>query len=183
MSGEVGPVSGDQEQALTALLAARGGALHGYAVTLCRDEALARDLVQDALVGVLSRRSGADDIIKLEAYLKSAMVRRYVDLARRRRRWAQIRHLVVRRSEIESFDRGVELRLDLDRALTELSPQQRAVVIRFYYDDEPITRIAAELGCSIGSVKRYLSDARARLAMLVRDETRATEGVAGHADT
>ena len=43
------------ENELTELATSRGGALVGYAYSLCRDRAQAEDLVQDALVKVFSR--------------------------------------------------------------------------------------------------------------------------------
>jgi RNA polymerase sigma factor (sigma-70 family) len=52
-------------------------------------------------------------------------------------------------------------------ALRSLSPRQRACVVLRFYEDLPVTEVAARLGCSEGTVKRHLSDAMTRLADLV----------------
>ena len=49
-------------------------------------------------------------------------------------------------------------------ALNGLSPRQRACVVLRYYEDLPVAQVAAVLGVAEGAVKRYLSEAMARLA-------------------
>ncbi|MEK8226011.1 sigma factor-like helix-turn-helix DNA-binding protein [Oerskovia sp. M15] len=45
------------------------------------------------------------------------------------------------------------------KALAGLTPRQRACVVLRYYEDLTVPRIAEELGCAEGTVKRHLSDA------------------------
>lgn len=151
---------------LSNLLIVRGQSLHAYAAALCRDASEGRDLLQDVLVSVLSRRRGVDDIAELEAFVRSALVRRYIDRRRREQRFGRLRHLLVAAPTDRGVEREhVETRVDVLRALELLSPMQRAAVLRFYYDDQPISVIAAELRCSEGNVKRHLADARLRLSV------------------
>lgn len=58
---------------------------------------------------------------------------------------------------------------DLRSALAMLSPRQRACVVLHYYEDLSVAQVAEVLGCAPGAVKRYLSDARARLEPLLSD--------------
>ncbi|WP_284329353.1 RNA polymerase sigma factor [Demequina litorisediminis] len=54
--------------------------------------------------------------------------------------------------------------LDVRAALARLSPRERACIVLRFYDDLTVPAIAERLGLAEGTVKRYLSDASARLA-------------------
>jgi RNA polymerase sigma-70 factor (sigma-E family) len=155
-------VVADWEQAFRALLATRGGALRSYAYLLTGDTASAGDLVQEALTRVFGRRRVGGDIDQLEAYVRRAMLNQYVDSRRRLARWNATRHLLVDppHHDDDRFAVADEVR----RALSTLSPKQRACVVLRYYEDLTVPEIADELGCAEGTVKRHLSDARTKLA-------------------
>jgi RNA polymerase sigma-70 factor (ECF subfamily) len=55
-------------------------------------------------------------------------------------------------------------RVDLERALSGLSPRQREAIVLHYYLDLPIADIAKALGVAEGTVKTTLHRARASLA-------------------
>ena len=57
--------------------------------------------------------------------------------------------------------------LDLERAITRLSPRQRTAVDLYYFVDLDVATIAEVMGCAPGTVKATLSQARARLRDLV----------------
>jgi RNA polymerase sigma factor (sigma-70 family) len=61
----------------------------------------------------------------------------------------------------------LDARMDVDRALTSLSARQRLAVDCYYFADLSIADTAAVMGCSEGTVKSTLSDARARLRTLL----------------
>jgi RNA polymerase sigma factor (sigma-70 family) len=61
--------------------------------------------------------------------------------------------------------------VDIERALQRLTDRQRLAVSLFYYIGLPVAEIATVMGCSPGTVKSTLSDARGRLRIdLDRDE-------------
>lgn len=60
--------------------------------------------------------------------------------------------------------------LDLERAIAELSPRQRAAVDLYYFVDLDVAAIATVMGCAPGTVKATLSQARTRLRELVGDD-------------
>ena len=73
------------------------------------------------------------------------------------------------RSHDRSFERDatspdVDTQVDVQRALATLSPRERACVVLRYYDDCTVQQVAVQLGIADGTVKRYLSDAAAKLA-------------------
>ena len=60
-------------------------------------------------------------------------------------------------------DVGLPLRLDVAAAISKLSPRQRLAVDCFYFVGLSVDETARVMGCSEGTVKSTLSDARARL--------------------
>jgi DNA-directed RNA polymerase specialized sigma24 family protein len=72
------------------------------------------------------------------------------------------------RDDVELFDVSVapgdlDGDVDLRRALTRLTRRQRTAVELHYYLGVPVADVADVLGCSAGTVKLTLSDARALL--------------------
>ncbi len=57
-----------------------------------------------------------------------------------------------------------ELRIDLHRALDDLSRRQREVIVLRFLADLPEADVAKALGCSVGSVKQHASRGLASLA-------------------
>ncbi len=158
-------MAGRQADAMVALATSRGRALTGYAYLLTGSVADAEDLVQEALIKVFLRRPGAEPVT--EAYVRRAILTLYVDGYRRRRRWLAAQHLLVRGETTPAHDAAVEARTDVQRALAQLPPQQRACVVLRYYEDLTAEGIADRLGLATGTVKRYLSVATARLESLL----------------
>ena len=52
----------------------------------------------------------------------------------------------------------------------KLTPRERACVVLRYYEDLKVDDIAEWLGISAGAVKRYLSDALAKLAVTLTED-------------
>lgn len=136
----------------------RGSALLRYAYLLTGDAAAAEELVQDALVGVLARGGRLRDPGAVEGYVRRAILTRYIDGYRRRRRWRDVRHLLVAPASTDGPSAGVDSRTDVMAALAGLSPRVRACVVLRYYEDLSVGETAEQLGLSAGAVKRYTSD-------------------------
>jgi len=72
-------------------------------------------------------------------------------------------------SEADQATLNSSLREEIDRALLQLSPQQRVVFILKHYEGKKIKDIALILDCTEGTVKRYLFRATRKLqTILVR---------------
>src|SRR5690606_4667242 len=99
----------------------------------------------------------------VERYVRSTMLRLYVDGYRRRRRWFELRHKVAAPDQVDPVDALTAAQLDVRRALAGLPRRERACVVLRYYDDLTVPGIAAELDLAEGTVKRYLSQGIARL--------------------
>lgn len=170
---------------LEMLAAQRGGALVGYAYTLCGDVRQAEDLVQEALVKYCSRlvrpggRRGraapgmhtvsldgrAQDsaartpVEYAEAYVRRTVLNLYLDGWRRTKKWADIEPRVATDDRVRFPDSGITARADIVHALTRLTPRQRACVVLRYFEDMTIDQVADTLGNAPGTVKRHLHDA------------------------
>ena len=168
------------EQDMERLARERGSALVGYAFLLTGDLHAAQDLVQEALIQTFSRRT-RDDVGFLEAYVRRAILNGYLNARRRSLRWGDRLHLVATAEHAGgpggAPDAIVADRADVHAALARLSPRERACVVLRHFEDLPIHEIAIRLDLSDGAVKRYLSDARRRLAPLLGDADREREDV------
>lgn len=148
----------------TSLVRQRGAALTRYAWLLTGDADDAADLVQEALVNTFGRVRTTFTLGAAEAYVRRAMLNTFLDSGRRRTRWRRVAHLQAVPDVRESPAQASELRLDLWRELARLTPRERACLVLRYYEDLLVDDIAAELGISAGTVKRYLSDGLAKMA-------------------
>lgn len=157
---------------LEAFFQARGRPLYRYAYALCLNEADAQDLVQEALARTFGFGRRIDpDSPAAESYVKTVMLRLFIDGSRRGRRWASVQHLLAaREDEPDRAPDDTLDSLDLGTAMAALPPRQRACVLLYYYDDQPVAVIAQRLRINEGNVKRTLSDARARLRGLLSPE-------------
>jgi len=152
------------DEALSALAAARGGSLAQFGFLLTGDAQDARDLVQEALMRVYARSQRGGDPAATEAYVRAAMLNRFLDGRRRHARLQRLRPLLLPPPPLPDHGDVVDAHVDLLRALRRLSPRQRSCVVLHYYADLPVAGVAEQLNCRPGTVKRHLSDAMAALS-------------------
>jgi RNA polymerase sigma factor (sigma-70 family) len=149
------------------LITKRGSHLVAYAAMLTSRDGDAEDLVQDALVKCFSRRRSIASVGEAEGYVRHAMQTIAIDRARAR--GTRVR-AVVRAFSRDPVGADLDAGLDVRLALRELAPRERLCIVMRYFDDLAVAQIAERLGLADGTVKRYLSNATARLAPLL-DET------------
>ncbi|MFK0192495.1 SigE family RNA polymerase sigma factor [Kitasatospora sp. NPDC090308] len=129
------------------------------ATLIAGDRHRGEELLQDCLVKlyVRWRRTRTDDP---HAYLRRMLVNNHISWWRRRRR-----ELLI--AEPPDAPTGgptaPEASDELYRALRELPPRQRAVVVLRHFEDLSEKDTAAILGCSVGTVKSQHFRAVARL--------------------
>ncbi len=162
------PQTAAWERTVAELVAHRGDALLRYAGLLCGDRDDAADLVQEALVKTFGRLRNGFGVDSAEAYVRRAILTTHLDAARRRTRWRRVAPLEYLPERREPDPLTTDTKLDLHGQLRRLSPRERACVVLRYYDDLKVDDIAATLGISSGAVKRYLSDALAKLAVAMQ---------------
>lgn len=152
------------EEVLDEIVRTRRRALVGYAYLLTGDVTDAEDLVQDALFRTFRRGRVATDFALAESYVRRAILTGFLDGTRRRSRWDGVRHLLAPPAPTDRVEPVVEARVDVVEALGALAPRERACVVLRYFSDLTVHDVAERLSLSEGTVKRYLSDANAKLA-------------------
>jgi RNA polymerase sigma-70 factor (ECF subfamily) len=145
------------------VVATRYPSLVAYGVLLTANRADSEDLVQDALVKVFSRIRTLPNAAAADQYVRRAMLTIYLDGARRDSLWRRIRGAVASDGAVAGPEHSVAAGTDVRAALAALSPRERTCVVLRHFDDMTVAQIADEVGLAEGSVKRYLSDAMAKL--------------------
>ncbi len=119
------------------------------------------DVVQEALVRAWRKRDQYDPGRGTVATWLLAITADQARRARRRRRpYALL-------GEINVPGRWPDDRVDVEAAVARLPTRQKLAVDCFYFVDLSVAETAAVMGCSEGTVKSTLSDARKRLRALL----------------
>lgn len=141
----------DRDIAFAEYFAARSSAMRATAFLLCGDWHRAEDLVQTTFTKLYLRWNRVQRHEALDPYVRKALVSAFIDEGRwgwwRRERPHE--HRFERAAEPEPSDD----RVTLMRALAQVPPRQRAVLVLRYWQDLSVDDTAAALGCSPGTVK------------------------------
>jgi len=143
--------------------------LRRYARALARDVATADDLVQDCLARALGKLHLWQEGTDLRAWLFTILHNQYVNQVRR----AVREGATVGLSETEPMltraphqGKRLELR-DLERAITKLPEEQRAVILLVGLEGMRYEEVAEVLGVPVGTVRSRLSRGREALRRLM----------------
>ena len=169
--------AGDAD-AFTRLIERRQDALYRTAWAILREDADARDGLQEACVSAWRELPRLRDVDRFDAWLTRIIVNRCRTMlrARRRHRVRQIDIDIADESGMapigpEEGDALAE-REAIQRAFRHLSPDQRAVIVLYYLEERSIREVGAVLGAPEGTVKWRLFRARAALAKALTREDR-----------
>lgn len=157
-------------QAMETVVRERRPALVGYAYLLTGSRSEAEDLVQEAIVRTFARGRTKTSVREAEAYIKRAMANDAINRLRHRIVVESRQPVLATAGSAPSHDTEVLARADIATALDTLSPRERTVAVLKYMDDLTIAQIAAILRLNEGTVKRYLSNAAARLRDLLGED-------------
>ncbi len=181
----VAEAAAGREQGLAGLYDLYGRRAYGLALRVVRDETLAADAVQEAFLTVW--RSAADyrrERGTPSTWILTIVHRRAVDIVRREQR----RRVDAVEEEEEpagdATDETVLARVEgerVRRALAQLAPVQRRVLVLAYYGGFTQAEIAAELGVPLGTIKSRMFTALSRLRSLLQDGG-VSSGRSGGAD-
>lgn len=161
------------EQALAILIERHQRPLLGYLFNMLNgDLMLAEDMLQETFVRVLRRIS----IYQPTRPFKSWLYTIATNLVRDHFKRADTRKTVTAPDRLEHTTAGPEASV-LDKenrhrirwALSQLSPQHRAVILLRYYHEMPLSSIAATLGIPVGTVKSRISNSLKKLRHFLED--------------
>lgn len=146
--------------------------LRRAAYLLCRDWHTADDLVAVTIGKLYRNWSRAQRVTHLDAYVRTILVRSWLD--ERRRPWRR-EHVTDDVPDRPTNDRADTIdRMTLLDLLGELTPRRRAAVVLRFYFDLSVDESAEVLGCSAGTVKSLT--ARGLEAMRTRAAALSTSG-------
>jgi RNA polymerase sigma-70 factor (sigma-E family) len=145
------------------------GPLTRFAGALTGDQALAEDVLSDALLKVARRWRRISGMHNAGAYVRRVVVSTYLSDRRKHQRRATEPAADLATLDTPSPDASASViaRDEVERLLATLPPRQRAAIVLRYLFDETDEEIAETLGCTTGTVRSHLSHARAALRLAV----------------
>jgi RNA polymerase sigma factor (sigma-70 family) len=141
---------------------------------ILREPELARDAVQEAFISAWRDLPGLRDPDRFEAWLFRLTVHSCLRMARRRRRAIEVDIGAVDLPAGTNFAGAVDDRDQLDRALRQLEPDRRALVVMHIYLGLPLPEVARQLGIPLGTAKSRLSRSLAVLRVVIKGEVDTT---------
>jgi RNA polymerase sigma-70 factor (sigma-E family) len=147
----------------TEFVAARLQALRRIAFLLCHDWHHADDLVQLTITRLYVHWHRVGVMDNPEAYTRKILVRQF--LRERGSGWARKVSLPGEVPEWLEVGNDQDDAIDVNAALADLPPRQRATLVLRYYCDQTVDQVAEVLGCSAGTVKSQTSKGLASLRL------------------
>ena len=152
------------------------------AVLVCRDAALAEDIVQAAFVRAYERSHQVDPARPFGPWFLRGVVNDALKAVTRRRSVPldpaalPLSHAASREPGPEELLAAAETQAAVWAAIERLTPTQRAAVVLRYYLDLSDAEVARRLTLPPGTVRRRLHDARRRLRQLLPAWVRPAAG-------
>ncbi|WP_062429998.1 SigE family RNA polymerase sigma factor [Herbidospora daliensis] len=143
--------SSARDDEFTDYVSARSAWLRQVAFLLCGDWHGADELLQVAVTRLYLNWSRVRAVENPDGYARTVLVNAY--LAERRSSWVRRVIPFTGDEERPAADGDLDGVLDLRRALADLPPRQRAVLVLRYYCDLSVEETAVTLRCSQGNVK------------------------------
>jgi len=128
---------------------------------MLRDHGRAEEITQDAFVQLLLNWPKVSRYERPDAWVRRVAIRLATRSARRERLFALLRLDVAEPATAPGSHH------DLPAAIRRLSMSQRAAIVLHYYEDRPVSDIAAILGCAEPTARVHLHRGRRRLAELL----------------
>ena len=182
---EFEPPSSEQTAFLEQAIQQYGKAIYNFAYRLTRNEADAHDLTQDAYLRVYRAWRSFQPGTSFLSWVYRILTNLYRDELRRRK--GRYQEEIPEDNAPQEFggdrplavapvDDYVERQLSepVSKALAELSPDQRAVVVLADVEEYSYQEIAEIVGCSVGTVRSRLHRARNQLRKFVIEYSKAS---------
>ena len=160
-----------RERAFKAELTRLIPALRGYARNLCRDEALADDLVQDTMLRAWAARDRFRAGTSMKAWTHTILRNGYLSRVRRNRfagAWDE-RMLDTLLVAPPAQEAGLHLR-DVARGLARLPVAQRDVLVMVGAEEVTYERTAELCGAPLGTIKSRVARGRAALTRYIEGD-------------
>ncbi len=157
--------------AFSVLAASSVDRLYAVAYRIMRDPDLASEATQQALLEAWRDVRSLRDPGRWEAWTYRLVVHACSASRRSERRYADAVYVLRERpSTIESAERWIADRDELERAFRRLPVEQRAIVILHYYVGLRLTEVADALGIPAGTARSRLHHATVRMRQAVLND-------------
>jgi RNA polymerase sigma-70 factor, ECF subfamily len=169
---------GDRE-AFGALVGMISDRMYGLAARILRDNDLAEDAYQSALINAWRQLPSLRDPDRFEGWVRKVLIHACYAEARRRRSWtANVRVLPVDGPAGVDELVSIDDRDRLDRAFRRLSIEQRTVFVLHHHEGRSLVEIAESLDIPAGTARSRLHYATRvlRAAIDADDRPVASEG-------
>jgi len=130
--------------------------LRAVASLILHDASLADDAMQETLVRVWRDLPRLRDVDCFDGWLHSVLAHTCLDLIKRERRVRHLRQLPLTLADRQHLEAEVADRDAVDRALAQLKPPQRAVLVLRHYAGYSPPEVAEILGVPLGTAKSRL---------------------------
>jgi RNA polymerase sigma-70 factor (ECF subfamily) len=154
--------------------------LYAAARLILIDQHRAEDATQEALLAAWRDLKGLRDPDRFDPWLRRILVNACYREARKDQSWrrAQARIELAPGATPDPADRTVD-RDVVDRAMSSLEPEQRALIVLHFYLRLPVAETAQTLGIPTGTVKSRLSRATTRMRANLDSEARRATAEGG----
>ena len=142
-----------RRKAFDDLVDARSPALLRTAYLLTGDWSSAEDLLQSAFAKTWFRWKRIEDPQAGESYVRQVMYTTYCKWYRRKWRGEISTGFLPDTQAVADAYSRIDEQDGLGRALAELTPKTRAILVLRFFEDLTEAQVAHTLGCSIGTVK------------------------------
>lgn len=143
--------------------------LWGYLYRLCGKPSLADDILQDAYCRFLQADLREAELPQLRAYLYRIASNLLTDHYRKTGRESSLEDRPERAAPESNLAENTMRRTDLQRALLQVSPNERVMLWMAYVEGSAHKEIARRLGLKEKSIKVLLFRARRKLAQALKD--------------
>jgi RNA polymerase sigma-70 factor (ECF subfamily) len=157
-------------RALESLLRAHHDRIHALCRRLTGNDEDALDATQEAMIAVARGIRRFDGRSAFSTWVYRVATNAALDELRRRRRRPEPAESAVDVAAPGDAAAGVAARVDVDRALTSLPPEQRAAVVLRDLLTLDYAEIAEVLSIPIGTVRSRIARGRGALADLLRED-------------
>lgn len=158
-------VAGDDRHAFEQLVVEYQQPLRRFLLNLTMGNvSLTDDLAQDTFLKAYIGLRSWQGISRFKTWLFRIAINEYYAWLRRNRELLTDDPLQADADERVDTAGEAEARLDVERCLRVLSPNERAAVLLFYLEDKPLKEISRIMDMPEGTIKSHLSRAKAKMA-------------------
>ncbi|MEO8288923.1 MAG: RNA polymerase sigma factor [Chloroflexota bacterium] len=142
------------------------------AYLICRDPALAEDIVQTAFIRVYERIDQFDTSRPFAPWFLRVVTNDALKAAQRGERTVSLQEdsgfaALLSEEDIEERLEAMETSAAISEAIAQLPPEQRAAIVLRYYLELSDAEMSTRLECATGTVRWRLHTARQRLKQLL----------------